>query len=224
VEPVAGNMGVVPPAAGFLEGLREVCHREGIILIFDEVITGFRVGWGGAQELYGVKPDLTCLGKIMGGGLPVGAYGGRRDLMTQMAPSGPIYQAGTLSGNPVAVAAGLATLKALNQPGTYGDLEEKGAGLARELAQAAARQGVSVTINRVGSMLTLFFAAGPVNALEAAKKADLTQFRKFFQGMLEEGVYLPPSQFEAFFISRAHTREDLEFTVAAVERVWAGWR
>ena len=223
VEPVAGNMGVVPPAAGFLEGLREVCLREGILLIFDEVITGFRVGWGGAQELYGVQPDLTCLGKIMGGGLPVGAYGGRRDLMMQMAPSGPIYQAGTLSGNPVAVAAGLATLSSLNQPGTYADLEEKGAWLARELGEAAARQGVSVTINRVGSMLTLFFAGHPVRNLEDAKRSDLDRFRKFFQGMLEAGVYLPPSQFEACFISRAHTREDLEFTVTAAERVWAGW-
>ena len=174
VEPVAGNMGVVPPRPGFLEGLRQICDADGILLIFDEVITGFRVARGGAQELYGVKPDLTCLGKIIGGGLPVGAYGGRRDLMTQMAPSGPIYQAGTLSGNPVAVAAGLATLAALTEPGTYEDLEEKGAWLARELANAAAHQGVDLTVNRVGSMLTLFFTAGPVNTLEEAKKSDLT--------------------------------------------------
>lgn len=224
VEPVAGNMGVAPPKPGFLEGLRELCDAAGILLIFDEVITGFRVARGGAQELYGVRPDLTCLGKIIGGGLPVGAYGGRRDLMAQMAPSGPIYQAGTLSGNPVAVAAGLATLAALAEPGTYEDLEEKGAWLARELASAATRQGVDLTINRVGSMLTLFFTAGPVNSLEEAKKADLTQFRKFFQGMLEAGISWPPSQFEALFISRAHTPEDLEFTVAAAERVWALWR
>ncbi len=223
VEPVAGNMGVVPPRPGFLEGLRQICDAAGILLIFDEVITGFRVARGGAQELYGVKPDLTCLGKIIGGGLPVGAYGGRRDLMTQMAPSGPIYQAGTLSGNPVAVAAGLATLTALTEPGTYEDLEEKGAWLARELANAAARQGVDLTVNRVGSMLTLFFTAGPVNTLEEAKKSDLTQFRKFFQGMLEAGISLPPSQFEALFISRAHTPEDLEYTVAAAERVWSRW-
>ena len=223
VEPVAGNMGVVPPRPGFLEGLRDVCDQEGIILIFDEVITGFRVARGGAQELYGIRPDLTCLGKIIGGGLPVGAYGGRRDLMTQMAPSGPIYQAGTLSGNPVAVAAGLATLTALTEPGIYEDLEEKGAWLARELAQAAARQGVDLTINRVGSMLTLFFTAGPVSTLEEAKQSDLTQFRKFFQGMLEAGISLPPSQFEALFISRAHTPADLEFTVAAAEGVWARW-
>jgi glutamate-1-semialdehyde 2,1-aminomutase len=223
VEPVAGNMGVVPPEAGFLEGLREVCHQQGIILIFDEVITGFRVARGGAQELYGVKPDLTCLGKIIGGGLPVGAYGGRRDLMAQMAPSGPIYQAGTLSGNPVAVAAGLATLKELAAPNTYISLEEKGDWLARELTKAARRQGVVVTINRVGSMLTLFFAGYPVRNLEEAKKADLGRFRQFFQGMLEERVYLPPSQFEAFFVSRAHTPEDLEYTVAAAERIWARW-
>jgi glutamate-1-semialdehyde 2,1-aminomutase len=224
VEPVAGNMGVVPPEAGFLEGLRDICDREGIMLIFDEVITGFRVGWGGAQELYGVKPDLTCLGKIIGGGLPVGAYGGRRDLMSQMAPSGPIYQAGTLSGNPVAVAAGLATLKELAGPLTYVHLEEKADWLAAELTKAARRQGVMVTINRVGSMLTLFFAGSPVRNLEEAKKADLTQFRKFFQGMLAEGVYLPPSQFEACFISRAHTAEDLEHTVAAAQRVWSRWQ
>jgi len=223
VEPVAGNMGVVPPEAGFLEGLRQVCDAAGILLIFDEVITGFRVARGGAQELYGVKPDLTCLGKIIGGGLPVGAYGGRRDLMTQMAPSGPIYQAGTLSGNPVAVAAGLATLTALNKPGTYEDLEEKGAGLARELANAAARQGVALTVNRVGSMLTLFFTNGPVSTLTETKKSDLTQFQKFFRGMLEAGISLPPSQFEAWFISRAHTPEDLKYTVAAAERVWARW-
>jgi glutamate-1-semialdehyde 2,1-aminomutase len=223
VEPVAGNMGVVPPRPGFLEGLRQLCDATGILLIFDEVITGFRVAWGGAQELYGVMPDLTCLGKIIGGGLPVGAYGGRRDLMTQMAPSGPIYQAGTLSGNPVAVAAGLATLAALHEPGAYEGLEEQGAWLARELAAAAARQGVAVTVNRVGSMLTLFFAAGPVSSLEEAKKSDLDRFRQFFQGMLAEGISLPPSQFEAFFISRAHTREDLEYTVAAAERVWARW-
>jgi glutamate-1-semialdehyde 2,1-aminomutase len=220
VEPVAGNMGVVPPRPGFLEGLRQICDAEEILLIFDEVITGFRVARGGAQELYSIRPDLTCLGKIIGGGLPVGAYGGRRDLMSQMAPVGPIYQAGTLSGNPVAVAAGLATLKALLEPGFYEDLEDKGAWLARELAQAAARQGLPVTINRVGSMLTLFFTNGPVTTLEEAKQADLRQFRKFFQGLLAAGIALPPSQFEAFFVSAAHTRRDLVETVAAAERVW----
>ena len=221
VEPVAGNMGVVPPEPGFLEGLRQVCDQEGIILIFDEVITGFRVDWGGGQTRYQVMPDLTCLGKIIGGGLPVGAYGGRRDLMSQMAPVGPVYQAGTLSGNPVAVAAGLATLQELEDPATYPSLEEKGDWLARELAQAAKHLGIAVIINRVGSMLTLFFAASKVRNLEEAKCSDLQKFRVFFQGMLGEGVYLPPSQFEAFFVSRAHTPADLEFTVAAAQRVWA---
>jgi len=217
VEPVAGNMGVVPPWPGFLEGLRQICTDAGALLIFDEVITGFRVARGGAQALYGIKPDLTCLGKIVGGGLPLAAYGGRRDLMSQMAPVGPVYQAGTLSGNPVAVAAGLATLKALEGPGFYEDLEEKGAWLEKELMKAAAQ--VPVTLNRLGSMMTLFFTAGPVTNLEEAKKSNLKRFSKFFQGMLEEGIYLPPSQFEAFFISRAHTPEDLELTAAAARRV-----
>ncbi len=221
VEPVAGNMGVAPPRPGFLEGLRHICDQEDILLIFDEVITGFRVAWGGAQALYGIKPDLTCLGKIIGGGLPVGAYGGRRDLMEHMAPVGPIYQAGTLSGNPVAVAAGRATLEGLQEPGSYYGLEDKGAWLARELAQAAAQHHVALTINRVGSMLTLFFTAGPVENLADAKKSDLSRFASFFQGMLAEGVYLPPSQFEAWFISLAHTAQDLELTVAAARRVWS---
>ena len=221
VEPVAGNMGVAPPQPGFLEGLRQVCDGAGILLIFDEVITGFRVAWGGAQALYGIKPDLTCLGKIIGGGMPVGAYGGRRDLMSQMAPVGPVYQAGTLSGNPVAVAAGIATLEALDEPGVYDDLEANAAWLARELAQVASRQGVPVTINRVGSMLTVFFTPGPVTDLEEAKRSDLGQFRRFFQGMLQEGVYLPPSQFEAFFVSLAHQPQDLEHTVAAARKVWS---
>jgi glutamate-1-semialdehyde 2,1-aminomutase len=223
VEPVAGNMGVVPPQPGFLPGLRQISDEAGCLLIFDEVITGFRVAWGGAQALYGVKPDLTCLGKIMGGGLPVGAYGGRRDLMRQMAPTGPVYQAGTLSGNPVAVAAGLATLKALSQTGVYEALEEKGAWLARELAQAAAPSGVPLTVNRVGSMLTVFFTPGPVHNLDDAKKADLDRFRQFFQGMLKAGVYLPPSQFEAWFVSLPHRQEDLEYTVAAAQKVLSGF-
>ncbi|MDD2902070.1 MAG: glutamate-1-semialdehyde 2,1-aminomutase [Syntrophales bacterium] len=221
VEPVAGNMGVVPPAPGFLEGLRRFCDNEGCLLVFDEVITGFRVAWGGAQSLYGIKPDLTCLGKIMGGGLPVGAYGGRRDLMGQMAPSGPVYQAGTLSGNPVAVAAGLATLEALQEPGIYESLEEKGAWLARELAAAAARQGVLVSVNRVGSMLTVFCTEGPISCLKEAKGSDLSRFQTFFQEMLAAGLYLAPSQFEAWFVSTAHQQGDLEYTVAAAERVWA---
>jgi glutamate-1-semialdehyde 2,1-aminomutase len=221
VEPVAGNMGVAPPKPGFLEGLRRLCDREGVILVFDEVITGFRVAWGGAQSLYGIKPDLTCLGKIIGGGLPVGAYGGKRELMARMAPTGPVYQAGTLSGNPVAVAAGLATLEALVEPDSYDELEEKGAWLARELAAAAGRQGAGVTINRVGSMLTVFCTQGPVTNLEEAKGSDLKQFQTFFQGMLAEGVYLPCSQFEAWFVSTAHRQEDLVSTVATAERVWS---
>ncbi len=222
VEPVAGNMGVVLPRPEFLEGLRQLCNQEGMVLIFDEVITGFRVAWGGAQALYGVQPDLTCLGKIIGGGLPVGAYGGRRDLMAQMAPSGPIYQAGTLSGNPVAVAAGLATLAALKEPGNYEALEEKGAWLAGELEEAARRRGVPLTLNRVGSMLTLFFTAGPGTNLEEAKQSDLNRFRQFFQGMLAAGVYLPPSQFEAMFISLAHQQPDRELFLAAARKVWQG--
>jgi glutamate-1-semialdehyde 2,1-aminomutase len=221
VEPVAGNMGVAPPQPGFLEGLRRICDQAGIILIFDEVITCFRVAWGGAQVRYGVKPDLTCLGKIIGGGLPVGAYGGRRDLMEHMAPAGPVYQAGTLSGNPVAVAAGRATLEALRESDGYGDLEDKSAWLAAELAEAAARHNVPVTVNRVGSMLTLFFTPGPVANLEDAKKSDLRRFADFFQGMLAEGVYLPPSQFEAWFVSLAHSAADLEMTAAAARRVWS---
>ncbi len=218
VEPVAGNMGVVLPKPGFLEGLRQLCHQEDIILIFDEVITGFRVAWGGAQTLYGVTPDLTCLGKIIGGGLPVGAYGGRRDLMSQMAPAGPIYQAGTLSGNPVAVAAGLATLQALQVPGTYEQLEEKGAWLAQKLARAAARLNLDLTVNRVGSLLTPFFTKGPVRDLEDAKKTDLQKFRQFFQGMLAAGIYLPPSPFEAWYISLAHGPRDLEMAAAAARQ------
>jgi glutamate-1-semialdehyde 2,1-aminomutase len=220
VEPVAGNMGVAPPQPGFLEGLREICNEAGCLLIFDEVITGFRVAWGGAQARYGVRPDLTCLGKIMGGGLPVGAYGGRRDLLQQMAPAGPIYQAGTLSGNPVAVAAGLATLQALQRPGVYEELEEKGNRLAQELAQAADRHEIPLTINRVGSMLTLFFTQDPVTDLEDAKRCHQQRFGMFFQGMLAQGIYLPPSQFEAWFISLAHTQDDLAATAAAAARVF----
>ena len=222
VEPIAGNMGVVLPRPGFLEGLRHLCHQEDIILIFDEVISGFRAAWGGAQALYGVTPDLTCLGKIIGGGLPVGAYGGRRELMSQVAPSGPIYQAGTLSGNPVAVAAGLATLKALQQDGTYGQLEEKGAWLEAELVRAAAQGGAEVTINRAGSLLTVFFTGRTVHDLEDARQANLKRFQQFFQGMLAQGIYLPPSQFEAWFISLSHSHEDLEKTAAAAREVLSG--
>ena len=221
VEPVAGNMGVVAPEPGFLPGLRRLCDEHDIVLIFDEVITGFRVAWEGAQGRYGVIPDLTCLGKIIGGGLPVGAYGGRREIMSQMAPSGPIYQAGTLSGNPLAVAAGLATLKLLQQPGVYQALEDKGRVLEIEIKQLAAQAGVPLWINRVGSMLTLFFSSRPVRNLVDAQSSDLASFQRFFQGMLAHGIYLPPSQFEAWFISLAHSPEDLETTRAAMRQVWS---
>jgi len=209
----------VEPRSDFLPGLRQLCDRHASLLIFDEVITGFRVAWGGAQARCGVIPDLTCLGKIIGGGLPIGAYGGRVDLMEQMAPVGPVYQAGTLSGNPVAVAAGLATLTALQEGDVYRDLDHKGAWLARELSEAAARAGVPVSVNRVGSMLTVFFTPGPVASLADAKHADQTAFARFFQGMLQQGVYLPPSQFEAWFVSAAHSSSDLEKTAAAAREV-----
>jgi glutamate-1-semialdehyde 2,1-aminomutase len=224
VEPVAGNMGVVPAQPEFLKGLRQLCDQYQSLLIFDEVITGFRLAWGGAQERFGIRPDLTCLGKIIGGGLPIGAYGGRRDLMEQMAPVGPVYQAGTLSGNPVAVAAGLATLKELEEHPIYDELEEKGAWLAQTLRDTAARLDLPLTVNQVGSMLTVFFAPGPVTRLEEAKKADTAAFARFFQGMLQNGIYLPPSQFEAWFISGAHGHVELKATVAAAARVWQNWR
>lgn len=220
VEPVAGNMGVVEPGPDFLPGLRRLCDQHGSLLIFDEVITGFRVAWGGAQTRYGVRPDLTCLGKIIGGGLPIGAYGGRRDLMEQMAPAGPVYQAGTLSGNPVAVAAGLAALRELQEGQVYENLEHKSARLARELREAAAGAEVPLTVNRVGSMLTVFFTPGPVAGLAQAKQSEVQTFARFFQGMLRRGVYLPPSQFEAWFVSTAHTEADLETTVAAARQVF----
>ena len=215
VEPVAGNMGVVPPAPGYLNGLRDLCTRHGALLVFDEVITGFRVAYGGAQSLYGVRPDLTCLGKIIGGGLPVGAYGGRRDLMEQVAPLGGVYQAGTLSGNPLAVAAGLATLRALEDPAAYRRLEALGARLEAGLADAAQRTGVPLTVNRVGSMLTGFFTAGPVVDLASAKGSDTTRYGRFFHGMLGRGVFLAASQFEAAFVSLAHTEEDIDFAAQA---------
>ncbi|MBM4288437.1 MAG: glutamate-1-semialdehyde-2,1-aminomutase [Deltaproteobacteria bacterium] len=220
VEPVAGNMGVVPPKPKFLPGLRQVCHRHGIVLIFDEVITGFRVAWGGAQERYGVIPDLTCLGKVIGGGLPVGAYGGRRDLMEQMAPVGPVYQAGTLSGNPLAVAAGLATLKILAQPGTYENLEAKGQFLEAGILELSRQTGLPLCINRVGSMFTLFFTPGPVTDLAGAQLSDTGRFQRFFQEMLAQGVYPPPSQFEAWFLSLAHSTADLEQARAAMNKAF----
>uniref|UniRef100_A0A7V6DPW7 Glutamate-1-semialdehyde 2,1-aminomutase n=1 Tax=Desulfobacca acetoxidans TaxID=60893 RepID=A0A7V6DPW7_9BACT len=220
VEPVAGNMGVVEPSPDFLPGLRQLCDQHGSLLVFDEVISGFRAAWGGAQARYGVTPDLTCLGKIIGGGLPIGAYGGKRSLMEHMAPVGPVYQAGTLSGNPVAVAAGLATLRLLMAGDVYADLENKGAWLAKELHAAAAQAGVPVTVNRVGSLLTVFFTEGPVTSLLDAKSADLQRFSRFFHGMVRQGIYPPPSQFEAWFVSLAHTEADMEETAQAARRIF----
>ncbi len=206
VEPVAGNMGVVPPAPGYLQGLRRITRRHGVVLILDEVITGFRLRFGGAQDLFGVRPDLTTLGKIIGGGLPMGAYGGRRELMDQVSPSGPVYQAGTLSGNPLAVAAGLAQLRALGaRPGIYRRLDELGARL-----EAAFRRRAGVTVNRAGSMMTPFFTAGPVTDWASAARSDTRRFAAFHRALLARGIMGPPSQFEAWFVSAAHTRADLE--------------
>jgi glutamate-1-semialdehyde 2,1-aminomutase len=215
VEPVAGNMGVVPPAPDFLPALRQLATDHDILLIFDEVISGFRVHYGGAQALYGVTPDLTVLGKIIGGGLPVGAYGGRRDIMDLIAPAGPVYQAGTLSGNPLAVTAGLATLKQLRAKNLYKQLEERSAALARGVADEAKRAGIALTQTRVGSMLTSFFTQEPVVDWNSAKKADTKRYGLFFHEMLEQGIYLAPSQFEAVFLSTAHTSADIEKTIRA---------
>lgn len=215
IEPVAGNMGTVPPRPGFLERLRALTAEQGTVLIFDEVITGFRVAYGGAQQLYGIRPDLTTLGKVIGGGLPVGAYGGKASLMELVAPAGPVYQAGTLSGNPLAVAAGLRTLEVLRRPGTYERLEALSLKLADGLREEARRAGVSLTVNRVGSMLTPFFTAGPVTDYASARKSDTAQFGRFFRALLEKGIYLPPSQFETAFISLAHSDEDIDRAVRA---------
>ncbi len=215
VEPVAGNMGVVPPADGFLRGLRDVADRTGALLVFDEVMTGFRVARGGAAQRYGVRPDLVTLGKVIGGGLPVGAYGGRRDLMARVSPVGPVYQAGTLSGNPLAMAAGIATLDLLAEPRAYETLEARSARLEKGLAEAVREAKISARVQRVGSMLTLFFTAGEVVDYAGARACDTEAFGRFFQGMLGRGVYLPPSQFEAWFVSLAHTDEDIRRTVEA---------
>ena len=215
VEPVVGNMGVVPPRPGFLAGLRDLTARHGALLIFDEVITGFRLGYGGAQALYGVAPDLTVLGKIIGGGLPVGAYGGRREVMERVSPLGGVYQAGTLSGNPLAVAAGLETLAALREPGVYETLEARAAAVEAGLREAAAAARVPVMVNRVGSMLTCFFTDRPVLDWAGAKAADTRRYAAFFHGMLERGVYLAPSQYEAAFLSLAHSDDELAATAEA---------
>ena len=214
VEPIAGNMGVVLPEPGFLQRLRDVCTRYRILLIFDEVITGFRVGAGGAQEWSGITPDLTCLGKIIGGGLPVGAYGGRADLMRLVAPSGPVYQAGTLSGNPLAMTAGLWSLKRLSK-GLYKSLGGLGAVLADGLADAARQAGVALQVNGIGSALTPFFTSSPVRNYQSALRSDAEKYGVFFKGMLARGVYPPPSQFEAWFLSGAHTRHDVDRTIKA---------
>jgi glutamate-1-semialdehyde 2,1-aminomutase len=215
IEPVVGNMGCVPPQPGFLERLRALTREQGTVLIFDEVMTGFRVAYGGAQQLFKIDPDLTCLGKIIGGGLPVGAYGGKAELMNLVAPAGPVYQAGTLSGNPLAVTAGLKTLEVLRRPGTYESLNANAEKLTDGLDKAAERWQVPLTINRVGSMFTAFFTPGPVKDYTSAKKSDTAAFSRFFRGMLERGIFFPPSQFEAAFVSTAHRQADIDATVAA---------
>ncbi|MBM3469463.1 MAG: glutamate-1-semialdehyde-2,1-aminomutase [Armatimonadetes bacterium] len=221
VEPVAANMGVVPPVEGFLEGLRAITSQEGALLIFDEVITGFRLGLGGAQARYRVAPDLTCLGKIIGGGLPVGAYGGRWEVMETVAPLGPVYQAGTLSGSPLAMAAGVATLRRLVDPAFYEGLDALTAHLAQGLSAAATEAGVLASVTRAGSMLTVFFTETPPRDYTAALTADASRFARFFRGMLSRGVLLPPSQFEAWFVSAAHTEPDIARTVAAARAAFA---
>lgn len=215
LEPIAGNMGVVPPAPEFLSALRQLTAEHNILLIFDEVISGFRVNYGGAQALYGITPDLTVLGKIIGGGLPVGAYGGRKEIMDLIAPVGPVYQAGTLSGNPLAVTAGLATLEQLRTKGIYKKLEERSAALAKGIGEAAKKAGIPVTQTRVGSMLTTFFTPGPIVDWSTAKQSDTKRYGQFFHHMLEQGVYLAPSQFEAAFLSTAHSAQDVEKTIRA---------
>ncbi len=215
VEPIAGNMGVVPPLEGFLQKLRELTCTHGALLIFDEVITGFRVAYGGAQELYGATPDLTVLGKIIGGGLPIGAFGGRKEVMEFLAPEGQVYQAGTLSGNPLAVAAGTATLALLSPQKLYAQLEEKTAQLAEGLTRACREAGIPCFVSRVGSMFTLFFREGPVTDWESAQQSDPTRYARFFHAMLDRGVFFPPSKFESCFLSAAHTDRDIQMTIAA---------
>lgn len=219
VEPVAANMGVVPPQPGFLQGLRRLCDESGALLIFDEVITGFRLAPGGAQEYFGVRADLVTYGKIIGGGMPVGAYGGSRKLMEQVAPLGPVYQAGTLSGNPVAMAAGIAQLRILNStPEIYENLERRGAMLEKGLKEALS--GIPAQVNRVGSLLTVFFTENPVNSYEAARSSDLEQFRRWYLGLLEQGIYAAPSQFEAMFLCNAHTDEEVERIIDCAGKIF----
>jgi len=216
IEPVPGNMGMVVPEPGYLELVRSLTAKHGTLLVFDEVMSGFRVAFGGAQERFGIKPDLTCLGKVIGGGLPVGAYGGRRDIMEQISPAGPVYQAGTLSGNPLAMTAGIATLETITgNPDFYPGLESKTASLVAGLTESAAKAGVPVQLAQMGSMFGMFFSGEPVYDYESAKKSDLKAFRTFFHAMLERGIYLAPSQFEAGFMSAAHTKEDIARTLKA---------
>lgn len=221
VEPVTANIGCIPPAIGFLEGLRAITREEGVLLIFDEVITGFRVAFGGAQELYGVTPDLTTLGKIIGGGLPVGAYGGRKEIMEQVAPLGPVYQAGTLSGNPVAMAAGIATLSVLESRKVYSSLEGLAVQLETGLKELFKKKKIPAVINRVGSIFSFFFSEKPVIDADSARRSDSEKFKKIFHALLEEGIYLAPSPFEAGFISTAHSTEDINRTLEAFERAVA---
>ncbi len=222
IEPVAGNMGCIPPNPGFLEGLRELATRFGACLIFDEVMTGFRVAAGGAQALYGVKPDITCLGKIIGGGLPVGAYGGTRDIMAMVAPDGPMYQAGTLSGNPLAMAAGLETLTQLQQPGVYETLDTRAKTLSQGLAAICQQNGIPHFGTQVGSMMTLFFADGPIQNYDDVCRFDRERFNAYFWGMLDRGIYQAPSQFEASFLSLTHSEVDIQKTLEAAEAVLSG--
>ena len=219
LEPIMGNMGLIPPAPGFLEELRRVTEEEGVLLIFDEVISGFRAARGGAQELYGIRPDLTCLGKIIGGGLPVGAFGGRADIMERLAPLGDVYQAGTLSGNPLALAAGITMLQALAAPDFYTRLEEKGQAFEATIRPILDRYADRLSYNRVGSLSTIFFCSGGVHSNADATRADTETYARYFRGMIERGIYLPPSQFECIFLSMAHTQEDFDRTAAAMDEV-----
>ncbi len=220
VEPVVGNSGCVPPQPGYLQKLRALTSEQGTVLILDEVMTGFRVAYGGAQQIYNIQPDMTTLGKIIGGGLPVGAYGGKAELMDRVAPVGPVYQAGTLSGNPLAVAAGIKTLEILRRPGTFERLEKTSAELAAGLQSLGARAGVPLTVNRVGSMFTAFFTGGPVTDYSSAKKSDTAAFGRFFASLLEQGIYFPPSQFEAAFVSLAHSQADIDETIQKAGRAF----
>ncbi|NWG01868.1 MAG: glutamate-1-semialdehyde 2,1-aminomutase [Syntrophaceae bacterium] len=217
VEPIAGNMGVVLPERGFLEGLRKICDEKGILLIFDEVISGFRTAYGGAQELYKIRADMTCLGKIIGGGLPVGAYGGRKSIMEKVSPLGGVYQAGTLSGNPLAMVAGITTLELLRAKKVYQDLEKKTLYLTEKISECAEERGIPFSLNRTTGMFTLFFTEGPVRDYHSAKMSDTKRFARFFMEMINEGIYLPPSQFEAWFISLAHTQKNLDKTIEACD-------